>query len=877
VYGQLFGLRDQSRELEVMRTSAEARGRSFVRFQQVHRAVPVLGGELIVQLDGRGHVISASGEVLPGLHVDTTPVIDAVSARSRALSTVARAHGLSSDDLTTTEPTLWIHNPALLGGPGPRLSTLVYRLEVQSKVGLPIRELVLVDAHLGSVILHFNQIDGVRNRVIYDNKNRHHYGLPGNGPVRTEGQDPTGIAEADNAYDYAGFTYDFYAAVHGRDSIDDSGMDLISTVRYCPDPRNCPYGNAYWNGAQMVYGDGYASADDVVAHELTHGVTDHESHLFYYMQSGAINEGFSDIWGELVDQSFSNGNDTDTPAVLWLMGEDIPGGAIRSMRNPPAYDSGLGSMPDRMTSTNYYCDEPDNGGVHHNVGVADKAAYLLAAGDTFNGHTVTGIGITKTAQIFYEVQTNLFTSAGDYQDLYDSLYQACLNLIGTGGITAGDCLEVRDATDATEMDQQPTACGATHAPICDSGSPTELFYDDMEDSSGGYWTSAAIVGSDEWYYPQNSNPYDFDATYATSGVTNIWGYDQPDVADITMAMTLDVALPASSQPVLHFQHGYAFDQDPPTMYDGGVLEYSTDGGGTWHDAGALFTHNGCNGTISTVESNPLGGRAGFVGDSHGYISSRLDLSSLAGQGVRFRFRIGTGANVDDLGWFIDDVRLATCGDTPCTDPPATPTSPSPADGATEVFPTTHLSWTGGHPCAGEAVTYDVLLGTSGPPTDLICDDVSAAACDIGPLEFGTTYTWQVVAQGLNGPAPGPVWSFTTYVDAGLAISVVSEDVQLNWSDVGATVDHYEVWRSADPYFQPGDVGSVKIGDDIPPNPGSTVSHTDTASHLGDPATNDYYIVLAVDDAGQASPVSNRVGAFDFALEPGLPEYVTNAG
>jgi Zn-dependent metalloprotease len=85
--------------------------------------------------------------------------------------------------------------------------------------------------------------------------------------------------------------YDFYAVQHGRNSIDNSGMKIISTVHY-----DSGYDNAFWNGSQMVYGDayGFPLADDVVAHELTHGVTEHESNLFYYYQSGAINESFSD-------------------------------------------------------------------------------------------------------------------------------------------------------------------------------------------------------------------------------------------------------------------------------------------------------------------------------------------------------------------------------------------------------------------------------------------------------------------------------------------------------------------------------------------------------------------------------------------------------
>jgi Zn-dependent metalloprotease len=132
--------------------------------------------------------------------------------------------------------------------------------------------LILVDAHLGAVPLHFNQIHTALNRQIYDNNNNPASGLPGVGPVRTEGGPPTGITDVDLAYDYSGDTYNFFNTEHGRDSLDNAGMTLISTVRYCDPSSPCPFANAFWNGVQMVYGQGFSAADDVVGHELTHGI-----------------------------------------------------------------------------------------------------------------------------------------------------------------------------------------------------------------------------------------------------------------------------------------------------------------------------------------------------------------------------------------------------------------------------------------------------------------------------------------------------------------------------------------------------------------------------------------------------------------------------
>jgi hypothetical protein len=126
-------------------------------------------------------------------------------------------------------------------------------------------------------------------------------------------------------------------------------------------------------------------------------------------------------------------------------------------------------------------------------------------------------------------------------------------------------------------------------------------------------------------------------------------------------------------------------------FDGGILEYSTNGGSTWNDASGMFVINGYDGKIFTKFGNPLGGRSAFRGSSHGYITSKLDLSTLTGANVRFRFRIGTDNDIGSLGWFIDDVRLYTCS----TPAPTAIALASPAGG--EVFAngdTVNIQWKG---------------------------------------------------------------------------------------------------------------------------------------------------------------------------------------
>ncbi len=646
VCGSLFGLNNADTELTLLRETAQDDGMTMVRFQQTYRGIPVMSGELIANVTASREIRAVTGEVLPNIALDTNPRISPTDAQTIAKQAVARKYDTDAEGLAATEPALWIFNPILLR-PSGGFTSLVWRMNVAPRRLSDVRELVLVDAQRGVVALAFNQIDSARNRKTYTAGGG--FSLPGT--LVCDESNPTcsgGDTDAQNAHQYAGETYDFYFSQHGRDSMDNAGMDLISTVHY-----GVGYQNAFWDSTQMVYGDGFSQADDVVGHELTHGVTEHESNLYYYYQSGAINESFSDVWGEFVDLTNSSG--TDTAGTRWQMGEDIPGfGAIRDMQDPTVFGD-----PDKMTSGFYYTvtcgslgSQCDNGGVHFNSGVNNKAVYLMVDGDTFNGKTVTGIGITKVAKIYYRVQAMYLTSGSDYADMYNALNQACADLIGTAGITANDCTQVQNAVLAVEMNLEPYTGYNPDAALCASGSPSDIFFDNME-SGAGNWLFGAVSGSNLWQYGST-----FDK-FAHSG-TNFLFADTGFAAnaDTFAAMKDQVAIPANA--FLWFAHAYAFE-DP--NYDGGVLEYSVDGG-AWTDAAALFDANGYDGTINAVEGNPLAGRNAFLSDSHGYISSRLNLASLAGSNVKFRWRVGMDSIVTDRGWWLDDVRIYTCGSTP---------------------------------------------------------------------------------------------------------------------------------------------------------------------------------------------------------------------
>ncbi len=623
-FGPLFGLSSPRNQVRVMKTDG-----TTVHYQQIHKGIPVIGGELMVNMTAQNTLRSMNGEVTSGLTLEMAPKIEASEAKTTALIAVHKQYGLQDGPVATT-PELWIYDPKLLE-PSNAPTRLVWRMEVTPNDLSPIRELVLIDAQTGSVALHFNQVAEAKNRQTFTANQG--TSLPGLS-LCTEAAGCTGTDnDAALAHKYAGDTYDFYFNTLGRDSLDGAGLTLASSVHY-----GTNYKNAFWNGTQMAYGDGFA-ADDVVAHELSHGVTQYTSNLFYYYQSGAINESLSDVFGEFVD--LTNGAGTDTAAVRWLIGEDLPDtGAVRSMANPTAYD-----QPDKITSAKYYPNSGDNGGVHINSGISNKATYLMTDGGTFNGKTVTGLGITKVAKIYYEVQTHLLTSGSNYNDLYNYLYQGCTNLVGAAGITASDCQQVRNAIDAVEMNLEPVAGFEPQAAVCPDGDPTNAYLNDMEGSTGLAFANLS-----------GSNPWRFTTGYASSGIRQLNVSGSGVVTDSVAAMTADVTVPA--QAFLHFKHAFDFE----SSYDGGVVEYSTDGGGTWKDVGPLF-EAGQNYTGTLNSGSALAGRATFTGPSHGYVASRFNLASLAGQNIRFRFRQASDSVVASTGWNVDDVRLYTCSST----------------------------------------------------------------------------------------------------------------------------------------------------------------------------------------------------------------------
>lgn len=277
-------------------------------------------------------------------------------------------------------------------------------------------------------------VSGQKDRVVYDAKQGTK--LPGT-VVRSEGDPATADSAVNEAFDGSGVTYDLFADIYDRNSIDGNGMRLDSTVHY-----QKGYDNAFWNGQQMVYGDGdedlpeaqrlfnrFTIAIDIIGHELTHGVTEFEAKLNYYSQPGALNESMSDVFGSLVKQ-YQRKQTVDQ--ADWIIGEglftaNVNGVGIRSMKAPgTAYnDPVLGKDPQPGHMKDYVNTTQDNGGVHINSGIPNFAFYSTAM-------ALGGYAWEKAGKIWYLTLRDKLSATSDFQAAADLTFQVAGEQYGLG-------------------------------------------------------------------------------------------------------------------------------------------------------------------------------------------------------------------------------------------------------------------------------------------------------------------------------------------------------------------------------------------------------------------------------------------------------------
>ncbi|AHA08251.1 hypothetical protein IC9_00487 [Bacillus toyonensis] len=436
-------------------------GTTHVKLVEKHNNIPVYGSDQTVTLDKENNVKAFFGQVIPNLEDKNIPTFASISAEQA--ETIAKA------DIEKEVGKVKNYD-------GVKKDLFVYEKDgnyylaylVKASISKPAPGYwhYFVDATNGNVIEKYNAVDNItgfgygvlgarQSFEIAQNEKTGAFhlfdGKRGQG-VHTfdaENMDEnwfnifsqwfgyTGVeVESKNkffddkaavdAHVNAGKVYDYYKKTFNRNSFDDKGAKLISSVHVGES-----WNNAAWNGIQMMYGDGdgktfipLSAGLDVIGHELTHAVTEHTANLVYKNESGALNESLSDIMGVMVEKkSWDLGADIYTPGK--------PGDALRSLKDPASIPNPLKpgeGYPDHYNKR--YTGTADNGGVHINSSINNKAAYLVSDGGTHYGVKVTGVGREATEKIYYRALTKYLTANSDFKMMRQAALQSAEDLYG---------------------------------------------------------------------------------------------------------------------------------------------------------------------------------------------------------------------------------------------------------------------------------------------------------------------------------------------------------------------------------------------------------------------------------------------------------------
>jgi len=839
-YAGLFGISSVSAELSEGRLEKDRQGGAHITHKQIYRGLPVYGAELKTHFDASGNLTVVNGTFVPGIAVNPNPTQSADIASTKAVARVKADLGSASKSLATRS-TLMIYREGLAKGvPGP--NHLAWQVEVGNRVD--VREFVYVDAHTGKVIDKITGIQDGKSRRAFDGAGATQPGpnYPGS-PFWVEGNPlPTGTVEADNMLLASSDIYDLFKNAFNRDAFDGQGATMDSIFNR---GNGCP--NASWNGIYISFCPG-TTTDDVTAHEWGHAYTEYTHGLIYAWQPGALNEAYSDIWGETVDRINGRGGDTpdaartpgactvstkatqiaiSTPAAIagiksagsasfgpqtfslsatelvvvndgsgttndgcetpfsnaaaingkiaymdrgvcgfavkvknaqlngavgviignnqggaatfnmggtdasitipalsvaqndgtaiktqssvvkasllrgpgtdssvrWLMGEDSTafGGAIRDMYTPTCYGN-AGKVSDGQYACGPNTQAGDYGGVHSNSGIPNHGYALLVDGGSYNGQSITAIGLTKAAHIYYRAQSVYQGPASDFAEHADALEQSCTDLLGvnlaslkTGAasgevISAADCAQVVKMALAVELRSAPTQCNFTDLlaksppALCPAGTPTSLLSDGFDGGkrSGVRWTvthvgNAAEFTPRDWGVvtglPGGRSGYGIFAADPSIGTCSPGGNE----AGLQRLESQEITIPAGvTAPRLTFDHWVATEAG----WDGGNVKISVNGG-AWKLIQAVdFIYNPYNTTLfSTAQGSddPLAGQQAFSGSDAGSVlgswgRSIVNLApyATANDKVKLRFELGNDGCGGSIGWYLDDVMVYRC-------------------------------------------------------------------------------------------------------------------------------------------------------------------------------------------------------------------------
>ncbi|MCJ8319844.1 MAG: M4 family metallopeptidase [Colwellia sp.] len=425
----------------VSRQWVDELGKNHTHLRQTINGLKVYGTSMIIHANASigllnngnasSQVYGISGRLAHNDYAAMNSLMSGSSSNSSAKKALAAAKVIG--DVLGSAELVYIYLPL------SEETKLSYRIEVSWDYG---------DDDFGRDFIYFdtNNFDVLtREPQIHSAKNWRTYTLNGGAANTAPGtllcsnnQNCGGNAAAQRAHDGASKVYDYYQSKFGRDSLDNNGMTMISSV-------DMGVVNAYWTGTQMMYGQAssgmndFTSDFDIIGHELTHGVTGNSAQLVYANASGALNEAWSDILG-LSAEAYKNGITTST----WLLGDDLyenqPGKAFRYMNNPTQDGYSKDWWPERIAYVSNPSNDNDNGGVHGNSGIANLAYVLLVDGGTHprNKSTaqVPSIGMAKAEKIFYRALTTYMNQSTNFAGARSATAQAAQDLYGATEKTA---------------------------------------------------------------------------------------------------------------------------------------------------------------------------------------------------------------------------------------------------------------------------------------------------------------------------------------------------------------------------------------------------------------------------------------------------------
>lgn len=647
-------------EFQIQKVEIDDLGMAHTRVRQTFGGIPVWEGEAIVHLENDGELSTVTDELKESVVVNTQPNFsekDAIRFADGVFRGKAKKSGASTAEL-------YIYR-------GEDRDHLVYRVETpridgSDETAVPV---VFIDAQTGDKVFEYDNLQTGTGSSLYSgtvtisttvsgstyymedttrrmgtfNMNSTGNESTGTGGTQSRFTDTNDVWDSTiqragvDAHYGAAKTYDYYKNVHGRNGIDGNNGPgtttsavgaiplVVSRVHFGSSGR---YNNAFWYNNQMSYGDGDGTTfsplttTDICGHEMTHGVTERTANLTYSKESGALNESMSDIFGAMVELYADGGSAT---ANTWKIGEDaytpgISGDALRRMDNPNAVGDpdhySLRLYPGTCTPSS----SNDNCGVHTNSSISNHAYYLIAAGGTnrVSGVSVSGIGTTNAAKIFYRALTVYMTSGTTFSGARTATLNAATDLFGS---TSAQYNTVATGWCAVGVGSCPTG-GGTPTPTPPTGG-SELLVNGGFEGSASPW-----VGSGTGYFYVNPGNYPHGGTgYIYFGVNN----------SVSGQSYQQVTIPSTATGTLTFWLNVTSSETTTTtQYDKLFVEVR-------NTSGTLLS------TLATY-SNLNKGTAGV------YSQKSFNVSAYKGQTVRIQFRSTTDSSVTTT-FRVDDVSL----------------------------------------------------------------------------------------------------------------------------------------------------------------------------------------------------------------------------